>query len=181
MYCLFRLWWGKSHLKRGQCCSMDWGPGLDKKVKENRTLVLSFLCFVQWHSGSQFCHPNFPTMMDFIIKHIIKQEAVEPTFLALPFLCIWLQQQERQLILQRNVYLPQIPLATLNGRIWLFLQADSPLGRKEECLYCKIPMSFSMPVRVTVSPSTPRIRVIPRKHKCITSLQGHSESFPAHQ
>ena len=40
-------------------------------------------------------------------------------------------------------------------------------------------MSFSMPVRVTVSPSTPRIRVIPRKHKCITSLQGHSESLEA--
>lgn len=151
-------------------------------IKRSKRVEHLFSCFSALCSDRTASHsrqPTFPTLVDF---HHQTTVAVKTTFLALSFLlCIWSQQQEKQLILHRSVYLPQSPLAPLDWRIWLFLQADSPLGRKEKWLYCKIPMSFTMPVRMTVSLSTPRIRVIPRKHKCITSLRGYSESFPAHQ
>lgn len=65
-------------------------------------------------------------------------------------------------------------------RTWLFLQADSPSGGRE-WLCCKMPMPFSIPGRLTGSLSTPWTLVLPRKHKCITSLWGQDESFPGHQ
>lgn len=69
------------------------------------------------------------------------------------------------------------------GSSWLknttVFSSRQPLGRKKKKkrLYGEMPESFTMPERLTAILSTPRVCVILRKHKCITSLEGQDESF----
>lgn len=67
------------------------------------------------------------------------------------------------------------------GSSWLknmtVFSSRQPLRRKKKRLYGEMPESFTMPERLTAILSTPRVCVILRKHKCITSLEGQDESF----
>lgn len=59
-----------------------------------------------------------------------------------------------------------------------FLKQAAPWEeKKKKRLYGEMPESFTMPERLTAILSTPRVCVILRKHKCITSLEGQDESF----
>ena len=68
------------------------------------------------------------------------------------------------------------------GSSWLknmtVFSSRQPLRRKKKKrLHGEMPESFTMPERLTAILSTPRVCVILRKHKCITSLEGQDESF----